>query len=108
MRGPGRVGPDQDGVDHERRVVAFFVAERVLGGHGPHGLLEEFEVVVGVVGGGVARAQHRGQGFLGVVAPHGDGVEPKPCLYVAAASSFSECTLSRVESKSQIIGPTGG
>ncbi len=77
MRGPGRVGPDQDGVEHQGGVVAFFVAERVRRGHGADGALEEFEVVVGVVGGGVARSQHGGQGFFGVVAPHGDGVEPE-------------------------------
>ena len=68
------------GWTHERGVVAFFVAEAYSGGHGPDGLLEQFEVVVGVVGGGVARAQHGGQGLVGVVAPHGHGVEPEAVL----------------------------
>ena len=40
MGGPGRVGPDQDRVQHQYGIVTFFVAERVLARHGPHRLLE--------------------------------------------------------------------
>jgi hypothetical protein len=95
-------------VRSELSAVLFFVAELVLGRHRADHLLEQFEVMVGVPWRSVARAQHGGQGLFGVVAPHANGLNPKPRLYVAAASSFSECTLSKVESKSQIIGPTGG
>jgi hypothetical protein len=73
-------------VDDQCGVVALFVAERVLGGHAPDALLEEFEefeefeVVVGVVGCGVARSQHGGQRLVGVVTPHRQGVEPEAVL----------------------------
>ena len=80
MRGPGRVGPDQDGVEHQGGVVTLFVAEGVFSGQASHGALEEFEVVVGVVGCGVARSQHGGEGLVGVVAPHRQGTEPEAVL----------------------------
>ena len=108
MRGPGRVGPDQDGVEHQHGVVAFFVAGAYA---------------AGTLRTACSRSSRWSSVSLGAAFPGRDmaakvslvlshhtamGLNPKPRLYVAAASSFSECTSSRVESKSQIIGPTGG
>ena len=67
-------------MDHQGGIVAFFVAELVLGRHRADHLLEQFEVVVGVPGGGVARAQHGGQRLFGVVAPRRQRVEPEAVL----------------------------
>ena len=61
-------------------IVTFFVAQRVLGRHGPDHPLEQFEVVVGVPRGGVARAKHGAQGLFGVVTPGAQGVEPEAAL----------------------------
>ena len=108
VRGPGRVGPDHDGMDDQCGVVTFFVTEGVLGWHGTDHLLEQLEVVVGVSRGGVAGAKIAPKGSLVLSHQAPKGLNPKPRLYVAAASSFSACTSSKVESKSQIIGPTGG
>ena len=72
------------------------------------GPFEQLEMVVGVVGGGVARSQHGGQGLVRVVAPHGQTVDLKPRSYVGAASSFSVCAVTKVESTSKINGPIGG
>ncbi len=50
------------------------------GRHGADHPLEQFEVVVGVARGGVARAQHGGQRLVGVVAPRCQRVESEPVL----------------------------
>ena len=83
--GPGRVGPDQDGMDDQCGVVALFVAECVLGRDGPDHLLEQLEVVVGVIWGGVARAQHGAQWLFGVVTPRSQGVEPEAVLVLCTS-----------------------
>jgi hypothetical protein len=65
----GAVGADQD-----RNPVPVSVGNlRECG-------VERFDVVGSGVGAGVARPQHTGQGLVGVVQPHQDGVEPIAAL----------------------------
>src|SRR5664279_522265 len=78
--GPGRIGPHQDGVSDQFLVVTGEVAELVLLGQARHGPVEEYDVVVGVVGPGIPRTQHGGQGLTGGVTPHSEGEEPEPIL----------------------------
>ena len=63
MGGSGRVGPHQGGVGDQSRVVALEVAGLVLLGQPGQGPVEQFDVVVRVVGPGVTRPQHGGQRF---------------------------------------------
>ena len=61
VSGPGRVGPHQDRMDDEGRMAVGEVARLVLLGQPRQCPVEEFDVIVGVVGSGVPRTQHGGQ-----------------------------------------------
>jgi hypothetical protein len=70
--------------------------------------LGDLDVIGGGVATGVALAEDHRDGFTGaalaVVDPRPDRVVPNPRLKVAAASSFAECTVIRVASRSTISG----
>src|SRR5664280_3027138 len=68
--GTGRVGPHQDRVGDEGRVVVGEVASLVLLGQPRQRLVEECDVVVGVEGAGTSWSQHGGQWSVRRVAPH--------------------------------------
>jgi len=56
-------------------VVTGEMADLVLLGQCGECAVEQFDVVVGVIGPGVSRTQHGGQGFGRRVAPHSEGEE---------------------------------
>jgi len=63
LGGAGSVAADQD-----RLTVPLLVGDLA------EGLVGDGDVVAGGVGAGVPRSQHAGQGFVGVVQPHQQGV----------------------------------
>ena len=75
--GAGGVGPGQDGVHRRGRVVARSVAGPPLGRELGQGGVEHLHVIGGGVAG-VAGPQHGGQGLVGLVAPHAQGMEAEP------------------------------
>ena len=110
MGGPRPSRPDQDRVEHQSGISHLLRGRARTSWHGPDHLLEQFEVVVeDVARSSVARAQHGGQRLVGVVAPRRQRVEPEAVLIRGGdVLWFSACTFNKVESKSQIIGPSGG
>src|SRR5664280_3233953 len=78
--GTGRVGPHQDRVGDEGRLVVTEVAGLVLLGQPRQRMVEQTDVVAGVVGPGSPRAQHGGQRFIRRVTPHAEREEPEALL----------------------------
>jgi len=72
---PGRVGPHKDVVSEKARVVAGLVAYLVLRREGTDHLVQQLEVIVGVVRAGVTRTEHRPERLYGRVAPGAEWVK---------------------------------
>jgi len=72
---PGRVGPQDDVMSDQAMVVTGLVAYLVLRREGTDHLVQQLEVIIGVVRAGVARAQYRPERLSGRVAPGTEGME---------------------------------
>src|ERR1017187_2131693 len=77
---PGRVGPDDDVMSDEARVVTGLVASLVLRWEGGDHLIQQLEVIIGVVRAGIARTQYRPERFSGRVAPGTEGMKAEAFL----------------------------
>ena len=75
MGRPGRVGPYEDVMSDQVRFVTGLVAYLVLHREGTDRLVQQLEVVVGVVRAGVARTEHQRERLSGRVAPGPEGME---------------------------------
>jgi hypothetical protein len=71
----GRVGPKEDVVSHERRVIARLMTQLVLSRQHGEGAVEELEVVIGIVGAGSAGTKDRIERLARGVAPRSEGVK---------------------------------
>ena len=72
---PGRVGSHEDVMSDEARLVTGLVAYLVLRREGTDHLVQQLEVIVGVVRAGVARTEHRPERLSGRVAPGAEGMK---------------------------------
>jgi len=75
MGRPGRVGPHEDVMSDEARVVTGLVAQVVLRREGTDRVVQQLEVIIGVVRAGVARTEHQRERLSGRVAPGPEGME---------------------------------
>ncbi len=71
---PGRVGPHENVASEKARVVAGLVTYLVLRREGTDHLVQQLEVIVGVVRAGVTRTEHRPERLYGRVAPGAEWV----------------------------------
>ena len=62
-------------------MIADHVPGPIALGQGVDRLIEEFDMIVGVVRSGVAGTQHRREWFVRLVAPHTERVEPRTRAY---------------------------
>ena len=79
---PGRVGPHEDVMSDEARVVTGLVAQVVVLREDGDRLVQQFEMVVSVIRAGVARTQHRPERLSSRVAPRSKGMKAKAHSYV--------------------------
>jgi len=73
---PGRVGSHEDVMSHLARFVTGLVASLVLHREGTDRLVQQLEVIIGVVRAGVARTEHQRERLSGRVAPGPRGWNP--------------------------------
>jgi uncharacterized membrane protein YeaQ/YmgE (transglycosylase-associated protein family) len=60
--------------------LADLVAGLVVGRQSGQGLIQQFAVIIGVIGAGVARSLQHREWFTGVVAPRSQRMEPEPAF----------------------------
>jgi len=75
MGRPGRVGPHENVMSHEAGVVTGLVTYLVLRRESGDRLVQQLEVIIGVVRAGVARTQHQRERLSGRVAPGAEGMK---------------------------------
>src|ERR1019366_307376 len=74
MGRPGRVGPQEDVMSDEAWLVTGLVASLVLHREGADRLVQQLEVIIGIVRAGVARTEHQRERLSGRVAPGTEGM----------------------------------
>src|ERR1017187_4866039 len=72
---PGRVGPHENVMSDETRLVTGLVAYLVLRREGTDRLVQQLEMIIGVVRAGVARTEYQRERLSGRVAPGAEGME---------------------------------
>ena len=80
MGRPGRVGPQDDVMSHQAWVVTGLMAYLVLRREGGDHLVQQLEVIIGVVRAGVAPTQYRPEWLPGRVAPSAERTKAEAFL----------------------------
>ena len=80
MARPGRVGSHEDVVADKARIVARLVAHLIVARQAGDHLVQQLEVILGIVGAGVAGTKHRRERFVRRVAPGADRGKAIPLL----------------------------
>jgi len=83
------------------------VAQVVLRREVRHRLVQQLEVIVGVVRAGVARTQHRPERLLRSCRTRREGMKAEALLARRRASCLSENAVTSVASKSMVMSPGG-